>query len=141
MAEAPNSISPTRPRKAVSVIPIICSIIRLIRIGKVIVQICLYEYLVFILLYCLEKESRATKIGCPAFLEYDSGIIPYFLFCLCCCSSSCCFCIASRRAANPVFFICFGSFFFASRIASNLVSSVVLQSRIIVPTLISVDTK
>ena len=73
--------------------------------------------------------------------EYDSGIIPYFLFCLCCCSSSCCFCIASRRAANPVFFICFGSFFFASRIANNLVSSVVLRSRIIVPTLISVDTK
>ena len=92
-------------------------------------------------LYFLEKESRATKIGCPAFLEYDSGITPYFLFCLCCCNCSCCFCIASRRAANPVFFICFGSFFFASRIANNLVSSVVLRSRIIVPTLISVDTK
>ena len=73
--------------------------------------------------------------------EYDSGIIPYFLFCLCCCSSSCCFCIASRRAANPVFFICFGSFLFASRIANNFVSLVVLRRRIIVPTLINVDTK
>ena len=90
----------------------------------------------------LEDETefmyKCTDLYHP---EYDSGIIPYFLFCLCCCSSSCCFCIASRRAANPVFFICFGSFFFASRIASNLVSSVVLRSRIIVPTLISVDTK
>ena len=34
MAEAPNSTSPTRPKKAVSVIPISCSISRLMRIGK-----------------------------------------------------------------------------------------------------------
>ena len=33
MAEAPSSTSPTLPRKAVSVSPIICSITRLIRIG------------------------------------------------------------------------------------------------------------
>ena len=33
MADAPNSISPTRPRKAVSVMPIICSMSRLMRIG------------------------------------------------------------------------------------------------------------
>ena len=32
-ADAPNSTSPTRPRKAVSVIPIICSMIRLMRMG------------------------------------------------------------------------------------------------------------
>jgi hypothetical protein len=44
MADAPSSISPTLPRKAVSVRPIICSITRLIRMGYATFQIFLYEY-------------------------------------------------------------------------------------------------
>ena len=43
MAEAPNSISPTRPRKAVSVMPSSSSITKATRMGKVILQMDLKE--------------------------------------------------------------------------------------------------
>ena len=53
MADAPSSISPTLPRKAVSVRPIICSITRLIRIGYATLQIFLYEYVRMVVLILL----------------------------------------------------------------------------------------
>ena len=50
MADAPSSTSPTLPRKAVSVKPIICSITRLIRIGYATFQMFLYEYVPVLLI-------------------------------------------------------------------------------------------
>ncbi len=42
-AEAPSSISPTRPKKAVSVMPTICSTSELSKMGKAMVKISRWE--------------------------------------------------------------------------------------------------
>ena len=58
MADAPSSISPTRPRKAVSVMPSSSSITSATRIGKVILQMDLKEY------------RSGSKKSLPVFMPY-----------------------------------------------------------------------
>ena len=65
----------------------------------------------------------------------------YLLFCFSFIICSCCFCIASRRAAKPVFFIFFGSFLLASIWARSFSSLVVRRMMSVVTTLINVEMK
>ena len=87
----------------------------------------------FISIFCfhlisfLEKESRATQVGCPALSEYNRifFLISYSVFAAA--ITLVVFALPPGGQQIRSFFICFGSFFFASRIASNFVSSVVLR--------------
>ena len=75
------------------------------------------------------------------FIRSTCFLVNYFLFCLSFIICSCCFCMASRRAAKPVFFIFFGSFLLASNWARSASSLVVLRMMSVVTTLINVEMK